>query len=246
MEESVQKTLIIVAGITLVILVALSTFYSFVPSQNTIKGNGYSEIDVLPDLVTVYFNVETIEDSLQAAKNKNSEITDSLITNLLKKGFERKEIQTEQYSLRENYVWDDKGRTQEGYIATHLIKVEFSTENSDKIGDTIDAGIDAGAMLSYINFELSVEKQNEYKAEAIKLASQDAKIKAEAMAEGLGKKLGKLVSVSDSNFDYYPWRVYDAAISSSEGEIAKDEIQTSIQPSERTISATVIATFKIR
>jgi predicted transposase YbfD/YdcC len=40
----------------------------------------------------------------------------------------------------------------------------------------IDSGVDAGALLQYINFELSNDKQNEYKAQALREAGEDAKV----------------------------------------------------------------------
>ncbi|MCF7910532.1 SIMPL domain-containing protein [Candidatus Pacearchaeota archaeon] len=248
MDKSIQITLIIVSAFVLITLIGVFTFYPLIQTTNTntIRGNGYATVDVLPDLVTINFQVETKGDTLQEARDKNTEIVDKLITNLLKQGFERKEIQTTYYDIRENYVWTEEERKQEGYIAQHSIKVELSTEDTNKIGNVVDAGIDANASLSYINFELSTELQNQYKAEAIKLAAQDAKIKAEALAEGLDKELGKLVSVSDSNFNYSPWIAYDTRATAESGAISSAKIQSEIQPSEQEISASVTAIFKIK
>lgn len=248
MHKSVQITLIIVSAVLILGIISVSTFYSLASGDNTITSNGQASIDVMPDLVTIHFNIQTIEDTLQKARDKNSEISDDLITNLLKKGFERKDIQTEYYSINENYVWNEDGRKQEGYIASHSIKVEFSAEDSEKIGEVIDAGINANASLSYINFELSMDKQNKYKAEAIKSASQDARIKAEALAQGLNLKIGDLVSVSNNDFYYSPWRAYDNALSSTALEKVGGGsfVESQISPSEREISASVTAQFEIK
>ena len=124
-----------------------------------------------------------------------------------------------------------------------MIRLEISAEDSAKLSNIIDITTESGALISSINFELSQEKQNQYKAEALKLASEDAKIKAEAVADGLNKKLGRLVSVSTSDFDYYPWRVYESSAGSST-EDAK-VATANIQPSNQKISARVTAIFKI-
>ena len=245
MDKSIAITLIIVLGIIVLTGFTYTTFSVFLPSTNTITGNGEATVEAIPNLVTIYFNVETEGDTSQEATEENAEIVDDLIVNVLKLGFERKDITTSNFNVYPNYKWEDRNREEDGYKATHRIRIEMSTDYTSKIGQVIDAGVEAGAGISYINFELSQEKQNEYKAEAIKLAAEDAKIKAEALAKGLDKKLGKLISVSDSHFGYSPWRIYGAE-GASLGVAEAKSATTNIQPGEQKISASVRAVFKIR
>lgn len=241
MEKSVQITLIIVSAVIVLALIGILAYTQF-STGNTISSSGSSQISVMPDKVGVYFNIETKGETSKEAKDKNAEISDNLITALIKQGFDRDEIQTQNYNIYPEYEWRE---SQEliGYKSVHSIKLEFSTQDSDKIGEVIDAGVDAGASISYINFELSLEKQNEYKAQALEQATQDARTKAEAIASGLGKSLGRIVSVSDSSFDYYPWRMYDMVGSSNAAE-AKQAV-TSIQPGNQEINAQVSVVYKI-
>ncbi len=244
--EATKITLIIVAGILILGILGYSAFMSLVPEsgKNTINVNGQTSLKVMPDLVVVYFNIETNASKAEQAKDKNSEISDKLITELIKIGFERKEIQTQNYNIYPNYEWKEEKRTQKGYKASHSIKVEFSTDNSNQIGQVIDAGVNAGAEISHINFELSNELQSSYKAEAIKKAAQDAKIKAEALAQGLNKEVGKIISVSTNNYNYRPWLAYDSVGATSVAEIKS--VATNIQPSEQEISAIITATYKLK
>ena len=246
MEKSVQITMIIVIGLISIVGIGYAAFSSLIPnSSKTITGNGQAVIQATPDLVKVYFNVETSGATSQEAKDKNSQIVDDLTTALIKKGFERKEIQTQNFNIYPDYNWVNGRQESNGFKAVHSIVVELPTEDSDKIGSVIDAGVDAGASISYINFELSQEKQNEYKAQAIKQAAEDARIKAQALADGVGKSLGDLVSVSDNNFYYNPWPIYAASGSASDAMMAK-EATTNIQPGNQEISASVQAIFKIK
>ena len=245
MDKSVQITLIIAVSVLIMVVAIIGTFNYHLSPQKTITGNGQATISVTPDLVSVYFNIETEGETSVEARDNNAEIVDELIINLIKEGFLRKEIVTQNFNIYENYDWSDDGRTENGFIASHQIKVELSTEESYKIGEVIDAGVNAGARVSYINFELSSKLQNEYKAQAIKLAAIDAKIKATAMAEGLDKEIGDLVSVSSSDFNYYPWRAFGEIANTMEASIVKDEV-TNIQPGEREVSAQVNAKFKIK
>ncbi|MEM4152751.1 MAG: SIMPL domain-containing protein [Candidatus Pacearchaeota archaeon] len=243
MEKSVQITLIIVVAV--LILAALITFLILrkeAPS-NTISVQGQSTIKANPDLVIVYFRAETNGSTAQEAKDKNAEIVNKATSALTKIGIPEEKIQTENFNIYPEYDWIDGQQKFKGYKAVHSFKVILETAQIEKTGAVIDAGVDAGALISYINFELSTEKQNEYKAEALKLASQDAKTKAEAIATGLNKKLGKLVSVSDMSFDYYPWPIYRAA---DVGNVAEaKEAVTNIKPSEQEISARVSVVYQI-
>lgn len=240
-DNSVKITLIIVAGILILGLLSYSLVMSLAPT-NTVSVSGQSTIKAQPDLVSVYFNAETKGNTTQKAKEKNDEITNELINKIIELGFERSDIQTQNFNIYPEYDWEDDKRVEKGYKATHSIKIEFSTKNTEKISDVVDTGVNSGALLDHINFELSEEKQKEYKAEAMKKASQDVRIKAESVADGLGQKLGDLVSVSVNDFNYQPWRAYDS-VASEETEV-KQEV-SDIQPSEKEISASVTAKFKV-
>ena len=241
MEKSVQITLIIVVGALILGFILMNSLSS--SSKNTISVSGQSTIEAMPDLIGVYFSIDTQGATSNEAADKNSDIFDNLTNSLISKGFEETQIQTQSYSVYPEYDWRTGTGKITGYRATHTIKIELSSNDSEKIGDVIDSGIDSGAGISYINFELGQENQNKYKAQAMKLAAQDATTKAESVAEGLGKNLGSLVSVSVDNYGYTPWLAYDSAGASP--SVVK-EAATSIVPTEQQISASVTAVFRIR
>ncbi len=240
LEKSVQITLLVIVGVVVLTLILIN---SLNPSyENTISVSGTSTIKAMPDIIGVYFNVDSQGETSNEAADANSEIVDSLINSLIGKGFEREDIKTQSYSVYPEYDYKTGTGKITGYRATHSLRVELSADDSEKIGDVIDSGVDSGAGISYINFELSQENQNKYKAEAMKLAAKDATSKAEGVAEGLDKKVGKLVSVSVDSYDYIPWLARDFA--GATAAEAKQEA-TSIVPSEQEISARVTAVFRI-
>lgn len=243
MDNSVKITGMIVLA---VVILAILGFYFINPASasETIRSDGISSVTVIPDQVSIYFNIETSGTTAVEAKDLNTETANNVIDSLIGEGFERKDIETTNFNVYEDIEWTERGRVSKGYKATHSLRVKFSTEESEKIGKVIDAGIDAGAMLSYISFELSQELENQYKAEALKLATEDARTKAEAMATGLGAKLGRVVSVSSSDASYYPTISYDAR-GMEESVIKGSEIATNIQPGEREITGRVSVVYKI-
>ncbi len=238
----------IISGVVLLIALIAMVSFGSVSSTNKITVEGISSIDATPDLMTTYFRIETQNETSVEAKDANNEILNKLVNELSKLGFERSELQTQSFNIYPNYEWKNNKQTQNGYKATHSLKLELSSERFDKISEVIDAGADSGAGISYINFELTQELQNQYKAQALELASKDAQTKADAVASGFGKRAGKLVSVQVSEFGYYPWNVYtsrDEGVGYGEDAVLAKQAVAEISPSEQEISARVSATFKI-
>ncbi|MBW3022641.1 SIMPL domain-containing protein [Candidatus Woesearchaeota archaeon] len=244
----INWTPIIVAGVIVVgILIVLGVLLTRVPAYGkTVSATGVYEMSVMPDEAVVYLNIQTRNESAQVAKDKNSKITDDVITALVKLGLDREDIETENFNIYQEYDWEDGKRIERGFVATNTVKV--TTTDFEIVGKIVDESVDAGALVNYINFELSNDKSNDYKAQALSGASADAKKKAEAVASGLGKSLGALVSVSSSDYNYQPYPLYrtDMAVA-AEGAAVKAEVQSlDLTPKKLDISATVSVTYKIR
>lgn len=238
----------IISGVVLLIaLLAMFSFSNASPSTDVVTVNGMSTIKATPDLITVYFTIETNGTTSSNAKNAHDLILDKLKSNIVDNGFEETDLKTESFNIYPNTYWDGKQQRQNGYKAYHSLKIELSVDQLDKLTSLVDAGVNAGAGISYINFELTQESQNKYKAQALKEASEDAQTKADAVASGFGKEAGKLVSVSVSDFGYYPWNVYTSRGTGIAEDSATVKVEVAnIQPSEQEISASVSATFRLQ
>jgi len=243
LQKSVQITLIIVAAVITLAVIGVIVFKNN-GTSNTIQVNGQASTKVSPDLISVYFNVDTKGATSQLAEDANSEITGKLQDNIVALGFKETDLTTENYAIYPEYDYSN-GQRLTGYRATHSFKIEISAEQKSKVSSVIDAGTNAGAGISYINFELSPSLQQNAKTQAIKNASNDAQVKAEAIAEGFNKRLGRLVSVSLNEFNYNPWPIYTSRDS---GTVSGAEAKTavaSITPSNQEVSAYVTAVYKL-
>ena len=174
MDKKVLITGMVILGVIILALIFSNAFGS--PYQsNTISAMGQSTIKVVPDFVSVYFNVQTTGITASNASDKNSEIVSAMKNSLMALGFEEDEIKTQGFSVYPDYEWTQSGGQKlKGYTATHTIIVQIPVSENAKIGKVIDAGVSAGAGISYINYELTQENQNLYKAQAIKEATEDA------------------------------------------------------------------------
>ncbi len=123
--------------------------------EQTITVDGISEISVMPDLVSVTFNVETLNSTAVVAKDANALIVEDVKDALIEAGFSRDDFETQNFNVYEEFDWSSDKRTSLGFKATHSIIVHVDADDEVMIGRAIDAAVDNGAMLSYVNFELS-------------------------------------------------------------------------------------------
>ena len=243
LDKSVQITLIIVAAIIVLAVIGIIYFNSG-SSANTIQVNGQATAEVAPDLITVYFDIETTGSNSKIAEDANSAIVDKLTNNIIAMGFSSSDLKTQSFQIYPEYDYTN-GQKFLDYKASNSIKIQIPVGQKDKVSNLVDAGTTAGAGISYINFELTPALQRNAKTEAIKNASDDATVKAQAIADGFNKRLGRLVSVSLDNFNYQPWPIY---ASSSSGVASAPEAKSAamnINPSAQEVSASVTAVYKL-
>lgn len=244
-DKSVQITLIIVGAIIFLAIAGIILLKSN-STDNTIKVDGQATAKILPDLITVYFNVETTGKTSQEASDANSLIANKLSDNIVALGFSKDDLKTQNFNIYPEYDYYSGTQRLVDYKASNSLKIELSVQKKDKIGSVIDAGTNAGAGISYINFELTPILQQTAKTQAIETASEDARVKAEALAKGFNKKLGRLVSVSLDQFNYRPWPIYAAsAVDGVTGNAEAKSTSANINPSNQEVSAYVTAVYKL-
>lgn len=247
----------IVALVVAVVLV-IAGMYFFSSDKPTVSAQGVSSIDVTPDLVSVYVTIETKDAKAEIAQNLNTVAKDKFIENLKKIGLYEQEalmysayqdfdVQLVSFSINPNYDWRT-GR-QEGFVARQEVLVKVKEVDVVYVPAIVDAAVDAGASVSYVSFELSPQKQSEYKIQALKEAGEDARKKADATASGLGKKLGSLVSVNSEEFSYQPYPYYAKAEDSPAGtagaEAREAVASIAVAPRDLQVSATVNVVYKL-
>ena len=212
-------------------------------NERTITATGNSESTIKPDKVEVYIKVYTQGDSADQVKDNNTKISNSVIAALKNEGIKDSDIETTQYYLNPRQRYDEKTNTfiQEGFELYNVMKV--SSSNIDMAGKIIDVSIGAGATgIDSVQFTLSKNKEEEVRTDTLKIASQNARKKAEAVAEGLNVKLGEIQSISESNFNIFPYIYAKEDIAISSGGAAPPQIN----PQNLQISASVTVIYKLK
>ena len=236
-----NNNLIIILVVIILVLAGAFVFYNKQGKEKTtINVNGQASIESLADEVSIYIGIDTLKDTADASKNANSEISDKVLFALYKEGVTKDEIETASYNIYPEYDYSNGKQEIKGYRTTNILKIK--TKDFSKIGKIVDVSVDAGANnVQSINFELSQDKQNQLKTQAISKASEDAKLKAQATAEGLNAKLGKVKSVTVQDYNYYPLPYYTA----ESGVALKQALATEIMPKKLEVNAMVNVVFEL-
>src|SRR3989344_5966971 len=115
-NKGIWITGMIVVGVIILALIYFN-FMGNATGQNTISSSGEATIKVLPDFVTVYFNVQTTGQTASDASDKNTEIVSNMKDALTALGFDESEIKTQSYSVYPDYDYTQSGQRIKGYIA---------------------------------------------------------------------------------------------------------------------------------
>ena len=213
---------------------------------NTLTVQGVAEFDTAPDEAIISFAIETQDMDVKVAQDENRKKANSVMQALALVGITKDQIETTYYNIHKIKEWDHERKKQvdKGYRVTNTMKVTFNDLN--KVGDVIDAVVKAGVnRVNDISFKLSNKKQAEVKAEALRLAAQNAKIKAESLALGAGVTLGKVRTVQEEAFDYYPVRTYGKEMVMAAGMDEEGIPPTPISPEQVHIQVKVKVVYTI-
>ncbi len=235
-----DKTVLVLAiGLVLVALFAVvGPHLGGDSNENTVTATGVAELEAVADEIQIHVRVE-ITDKTAAEAQKWTQDTFAETMEAIQEYTVGAEIETVRVSVRKEYSWDDGKRTFKGYKAERVDKITVT--DPVMAAKIIDGAPQASGLIDYINFGLSKEKQAELKKQALKEATQNARLKAESMADGLGVKLGKVVSVSESDFQAPIYRMAMAEMA-----VADEAKSVGIAPQKLDVTARVNAVYKVK
>jgi uncharacterized protein YggE len=198
----------------LAILVVLVTGCTSVLSASnnapvrTINVNGKGTVKLEPDIAQINIGVRSESPDAGEALEQNNASALAVINVLTDMGVAREDIQTRNFNI---YAQQDLRPFIEEPTEEEVLEEVAANENTgqtyvventvfvilrdlDTLGDILTAVVDQGANTIYgISFD--IEDREAAAEEARKLAIQDAKAQAEAIAEAAGVKLGTIQSI---------------------------------------------------
>lgn len=198
-------------------------------STTTITVTGNGTVDATPDKASFNFGVQVNAATAADAIDQDNVQAQKIIDALKSAGIPASDIQTTSVSLWPQTSND--GQTITGYQASNSVSV---TGPIAKAGSLVDAAARAGAN-QIDGPNLSVGDQSSYYAQALKLAVDDAKTQAQAIADAAGLTLGGITHIENNSSTPgpIPYMMADAALQKS----------TPIEAGTQQIQATVTVTY---
>ena len=171
-------------------------------ARRTISVTGQGKASASPDVAVLELGVETIGETVGEARAQSAAATIRLIEALTEAGVAEDDIGTR--SIRINPRMNYETQTVTGYEVSNRLVVKI--RDLDLVGAAIDgAAAAAGDSTRLRGIDFSVEDTSALEEEARAAAVGNATDKAGQLAEGMGVTLGRVVSVSESDFGGIPY-----------------------------------------
>ncbi len=209
-------------------------------SVGTLNVSGTGKIKVKPDLATINVGVMTRDKEAASAQSKNNEIMAKVMEALKALGLKDEDIKTASFNMYPTYDYSKNTAELTGYEVTHMLNVTI--KDIDNSGKYIDAAIKAGSNTSN-SIYFSVSNAEDYYAQALVKAINDAGTKAKSMASALGITIGTPIQVSESG-SYYPPAVNYTGSMKAMAQMDEAYAPMPVSVGELEISASVTATYQ--
>ena len=208
----------------------------------TLNVSGLGVVYLTPDIVYINIGVSTQREDAAEAVSVNKEQTSKVIQAIKDFGVNAKDIRTTNFSIWSNTQYDPSGSgqiTSTTYSVDNTVSV--TVRDLDKLGDLLDAAIQAGANNIY-SIQFDVEDKTEATKEARAQAVEDAKTEAQELADVAGVSL---VNIEDiSYFESSPTAYMEGKGGGGGGDAVGAAVP--IQPGQLAISVTVNMTYSIK
>ena len=184
-------------------LLAPQAFAGDKPETRTISLVGSGSIKTTPDMVEISTGVTSEAPSARAALDNNTESMTKVVETLKGEGIEAKDIQTADFSVGPVYRREENGKEPVivGYRVTNQVRITL--HDTAKLGAILDKVVSLGAN-QIGSIEFGVAEPEALKDEARKLALKNATHNAKLYAEAAGVGLGPILSISEEESSYQP------------------------------------------
>ena len=152
-----------------------------------LEGNG--AIEVMPELIRIDITVSK-QDKRDVAKAKAyvDELSSKAAATLLALGVMEQDITASSLGIHIAYRFDEYGNgTAAGHIASR--DIEILVRDIDRYGDLVQALVDVG-ISEISSVESDISNTRALREQALALAAEDAREKAEFLAKAMGVTLG--------------------------------------------------------
>lgn len=196
------------------------------------------EVSRVPDIARINAGVVTQAPRATDAIQQNARQMARVIAALKKAGIAEKDIQTSSINLNPEYRYaENQPPMLTGYRASNEVTVRF--RDIAQTGSILDALVAEGAN-QISGPALSIDKPEQALDEARQQALVKAKARADLYAAALGKRVKRILSISESGAMPPPY-----PIPMMQRAVAMDAAETKIVPGEQTLSINLSISYEL-
>jgi uncharacterized protein YggE len=162
----------------------------------SVTAQGEAVITAEPDQAQIDIGVVTQARNAPDAAKENAEKLGRVLAQIKKLLGKGDEVKTTGYMLNPNYRYTQGSKPEiTGYTAANVLQIK--TGNLESVGKLIDAGMQSGA--NQINrLVFTLKDEHSAQVQALRMAAQKARSKAEEMAGALGLKIVGVLSLTEN------------------------------------------------
>ena len=204
-----KKKFLLIAGVVAIVLMSVLLYGCQATGnsagvsnyqQTGISVSGQGKVTVIPDVVIAALGIQAQGSTVAEAQAQATKAMNDLMAALLANGVAQKDIQTQSFNIQQTTSWDNTNQKTiiTGYQVSNIVDVKI--RDITTAGSVIDAAAVAGGDLTRVNsVQIAVDDPTVYADKAREKAMADAKDTATQLATLSGVKLGKPISISETN-----------------------------------------------
>lgn len=215
--------------------------------------NGEVVVNVKPDKIVITFGIETNDNDISAAKQKNSEIMRKALVAIKECGVEEKNIQTDFLSIEPRWQREYASDRFLGYFVrnTFVVTLNDTKKVEQLVTEVLQAGVN-----NIHGIEFQTTELRKYREQARELALKAAQEKATKMAAIFSQSLDTPIQINENYGGpagryYSSWRGWGRDQWSSQNIVQEapnftGEISDTIALGKISIRANVTVTFTLK
>ncbi len=188
------------------LLVLLATPAAPQTSPPTAEGpvvvsTGEAVVKRAPDRAWLQITAESRAKSPRETQKLNAEAMSAVLQKLKSAGLPADAIQTRAYELQPEYDYNEGRQRLRGYLARN--SVEVRVDELSRVGEVLDLAVTSGATsVGGVRFDL--KDRDAAEREALRLAVEDARKRADAAASGAGMKVERVIRIEEQGAAVFP------------------------------------------
>lgn len=210
--------------------------------MRTLKVSGNGKVNAFPDLVSIILEIHEESKTYDKCIEKMNDRVRFLHADIVKAGFEKKELKTLDLKIEILYNYERSVRTFKAYSAKTKLYIEFDY-NKEKLNEVL-AILTTSKAIPALKIEFEVKDIDALKNKALENAVSDSKKKAETIAKCSGIHLGDIVDINYSKEEVR--YVSRTDVLYSIGEPSRPSESYEIEPTQVVTTDTITVLWEIK